>query len=151
MRHLSGLEMNSLAFLAKYSRVELLIYVSHGSSLEISDPCSPEPTPLHSTEVSQLASKEVTPATSMVEKLDIGRENSSETPVATVASPRIPRAYERPNIRQIVTEEVLNSSGTLAVLVCGPGALNDEARAAVADNLCEAKCRTDYYEEAFSW
>lgn len=43
------------------------------------------------------------------------------------------------------------SSGSVAVCVCGPPKMNDDVRLAVRRNLDVKKERIDYYEEAFNW
>lgn len=57
----------------------------------------------------------------------------------------------RPDLKDCIIRCIENSSGPLAVLVCGPGSLNDQVRKTVAENLELSNYRVDYFEEAFSW
>lgn len=63
----------------------------------------------------------------------------------------IPVFYQRPDLTRIVTEVVGHAPSSTGVLVCGPGAMADELRAAVCGNIEAAKGRLDYFEEAFEW
>lgn len=60
----------------------------------------------------------------------------------------------RPDVRALVlgaAEEVTAASVRLAVLVCGPAAIADEARASVVEAMKQG-CRTiEYFEEAYGW
>ncbi|GAB1320420.1 hypothetical protein MFIFM68171_10630 [Madurella fahalii] len=55
----------------------------------------------------------------------------------------------RPNIDTLLGMEMENQVGTLAVSVCGPGALSDEVRRAVRNRQYQGA--VDFVEEAFSW
>ncbi|RMZ84322.1 hypothetical protein DV738_g692, partial [Chaetothyriales sp. CBS 135597] len=63
----------------------------------------------------------------------------------------------RPNIRHTilkVVKEVNNAGsagGRIAILTCGPGAMADEARAAVHAALKQGMRGVEYFEEAFGW
>lgn len=116
-----------LAHMAKHPRVELMIHVT-ASSLA--------------------SSQHGSSASSLNEEKSIEKNTARDT-IRDIS--RLPRAYGRPNLRQIVSEEMLESPGSTAFVVCGPGAMNDDVRIAIAENLCQAKGRTDYFEEAFSW
>ncbi|KAL2181547.1 ferric reductase like transmembrane component-domain-containing protein [Thermothelomyces heterothallicus CBS 202.75] len=55
----------------------------------------------------------------------------------------------RPNIDTLLGHEMENQIGTMAVSVCGPGALSDEVRRAVRNRQYQGN--VDFVEEAFSW
>ncbi|KAK0722876.1 ferric reductase like transmembrane component-domain-containing protein [Lasiosphaeria miniovina] len=55
----------------------------------------------------------------------------------------------RPNIDRLLGMEVENQIGTLAVTVCGPGALSDDVRSAARNRQYQGS--VDFVEEAFSW
>ncbi|KAL2135424.1 hypothetical protein VTI74DRAFT_8526 [Chaetomium olivicolor] len=55
----------------------------------------------------------------------------------------------RPNIDTLLGMEMENQVGTMAVSVCGPGALSDEVRRAVRNRQYQGS--VDFVEEAFSW
>ncbi|KAK4039703.1 ferric reductase like transmembrane component-domain-containing protein [Parachaetomium inaequale] len=55
----------------------------------------------------------------------------------------------RPNIDTLLGMEMESQVGTMAVSVCGPGALSDEVRRAVRDRQYQGS--VDFVEEAFSW
>ena len=55
----------------------------------------------------------------------------------------------RPNIDTLLGMEMENQVGTLAVSVCGPGALSDDVRRAVRNRQYQGN--VDFVEEAFSW
>ncbi|KAL2024472.1 hypothetical protein VTK56DRAFT_8283 [Thermocarpiscus australiensis] len=55
----------------------------------------------------------------------------------------------RPNVDTLLGMEMENQVGTLAVSVCGPGALSDEVRRAVRNRQYQGN--VDFVEEAFSW
>ncbi|KAH6624769.1 ferric reductase like transmembrane component-domain-containing protein [Chaetomium sp. MPI-SDFR-AT-0129] len=55
----------------------------------------------------------------------------------------------RPNIDTLLGMEMENQIGTMAVSVCGPGALSDEVRRAARNRQYQGN--VDFVEEAFSW
>ncbi|KAL2271559.1 hypothetical protein VTJ83DRAFT_930 [Remersonia thermophila] len=55
----------------------------------------------------------------------------------------------RPNIETLLGMEMENQIGTMAVTVCGPGALSDDVRRAVRNRQYQGD--VDFVEEAFSW
>lgn len=57
----------------------------------------------------------------------------------------------KPDVDSFVRRCIVNASGKLAVLSCGPGSMNDQVRKAVAENIQSASSRVDYFEESFSW
>lgn len=58
----------------------------------------------------------------------------------------------RPDVRSLVMGLAKECAGSsVAVLVCGPTAMVDEARIATRDALLETKRDIGYYEEAFAW
>jgi predicted ferric reductase len=61
------------------------------------------------------------------------------------------KVYRRPIVKEIVQQSIEESTGTLAIVSCGPGTMNDQARQCVAQNLELSSQRVDYFEESFSW
>ncbi|EFQ32870.1 uncharacterized protein GLRG_08014 [Colletotrichum graminicola M1.001] len=58
--------------------------------------------------------------------------------------------YKRPDIMKLLQEEVENQIGAMFVMVCGPGGLSDDARAAVRQ--CQRSGHEVCFEEnCFSW
>lgn len=55
----------------------------------------------------------------------------------------------RPNVRSLVSEEVRNRVGAMAVTVCGSGPFADDVRAATRPQLTEGS--VDFIEEAFTY
>lgn len=117
--------------LAKHPRVEVMVFISS-----------------RSTDSSQSGTQTNSSTASLAEGKN-NEKNDVGDAVLNISS--IPRTIGRPNMRQIVSDEMLESSGSSAFVVCGPGSLNDDVRISIAENLCRAKGRTDYFEEAFSW
>lgn len=56
----------------------------------------------------------------------------------------------RPQVAQIVSQEISESNGTVAIGACGHPAMCDDIRAAVTENL-EGNSRVDYFEELLVW
>ncbi|KAK6365550.1 hypothetical protein LTS17_011269 [Exophiala oligosperma] len=64
--------------------------------------------------------------------------------------------YGRPNITNEISSAInnvanLHSETQIAVIVCGPAAMADEARDAVHKTLKEGKCFVKYFEEKFGY
>lgn len=57
----------------------------------------------------------------------------------------------RPNLRWLVFQQIMKTSGTLAFMTCGPDAMSDDIRVSIAENIESANARVDYFEEAFSF
>ena len=55
----------------------------------------------------------------------------------------------RPNIETVVGKEAEEAVGAMGVMVCGPGALGDDVRAAVRRRQGEGNM--DFLEEGFGW
>ncbi|EPS41877.1 hypothetical protein H072_4164 [Dactylellina haptotyla CBS 200.50] len=55
----------------------------------------------------------------------------------------------KPNIEQVLQAEAEDRVGTMAVSVCGPGAMSDDVRFAVRNMVDHVNI--DFIEEAFSW
>jgi len=55
----------------------------------------------------------------------------------------------KPNIEQVLQTEMNQRIGTIAVTVCGPGAMSDDVRYAVRTHVDSANI--EFIEEAFSW
>lgn len=89
-------------------------------------------------------------------KLDLYVTGSSPTPVKddTLDLDRLPGHvdlhYKRPDVQTIVRQEVGESVGSVAILVCGPAQLADDARRA-AVHLTGAGYDIGYFEEQFGW
>lgn len=58
--------------------------------------------------------------------------------------------YSRPDVPAIVRQEVNESVGSVAILVCGPAQLADDARRAAVD-MTGAGYEIGYFEEQFGW
>jgi len=74
--------------------------------------------------------------------------------VSNVDSPTIEIKHERPDIRSIILDmakEESSAGASLAVLVCGPAGMADEARDAVHRAMKRGCKNVDYFEEAFGW
>lgn len=57
----------------------------------------------------------------------------------------------RPDLIKIVSTEILNAQGPLAIAVCGPETMSDDVRSAVVGNLDKCQYRVEYIEDAFTW
>lgn len=59
----------------------------------------------------------------------------------------------RPDLQGLVAAAAAagHDRSSLAVQTCGPAGMADAVRAAVVAEIPKAKCRIDYYEEAFGW
>jgi hypothetical protein len=55
----------------------------------------------------------------------------------------------RPNIAQVLNEEVKQQVGAMCVTVCGPGGLADDVRSAVRN--VQYLGSVDFIEESFTW
>lgn len=89
-------------------------------------------------------------------KLDLYVTGPSPSPVKddTLDLDRFPGHvdlhYKRPDVQTIVRQEVGDSVGSVAILVCGPAQLADDARRAAVD-MTGAGYNIGYFEEAFGW
>lgn len=59
--------------------------------------------------------------------------------------------YERPDVKRILHQEVGDSVGTVAIFVCGPATLADDARRAAVELVGAGKDGIGYFEEQFGW
>ncbi len=59
--------------------------------------------------------------------------------------------YERPDIKSLLRERVGESVGTVAVFMCGPARLADDARSAAAEIVGGGFRGLEYFEEQFGW
>ncbi|CDK27365.1 unnamed protein product [Kuraishia capsulata CBS 1993] len=57
----------------------------------------------------------------------------------------------RIDIEKVISEEVAEANGSVAIGVCGHPAMADQARVAVAHAIGENKNRIDYFEEMQTW
>jgi predicted ferric reductase len=60
--------------------------------------------------------------------------------------------YGRPNVRNEVESTITSvTTGSLAVVSCGPAAMADQTRSAVVDMLGPTGPLVEYFEESFKW
>ncbi|GMF03507.1 unnamed protein product [[Candida] boidinii] len=61
--------------------------------------------------------------------------------------------YVRPDVREIVNQELNNNnnSGSMAVVTCGPAKMVDTLRDSVAENVVSYPARLDLFEEFQTW
>ncbi|CAN6631065.1 ferric/cupric reductase transmembrane component 2 [Trichomonascus vanleenenianus] len=58
----------------------------------------------------------------------------------------------RPHSDKIISEATSScNSGDIAVVVCGPGSMNDDVRSAIRKYIVDAHSRIEYFEQSFSW
>lgn len=57
----------------------------------------------------------------------------------------------RPNLSELVSAEMFNARGPLAVAVCGPETMSDDVRSTVVNHLDKCPYRVEYVEDAFTW
>ena len=60
-------------------------------------------------------------------------------------------AHGRPNVPAIIHEAAIRRRGSLAVVVCGPASLADDARAAFVSELKSGQGKMELFIEAFHW
>lgn len=58
--------------------------------------------------------------------------------------------YSRPDVPTIIRQEANESVGSIAILVCGPARLSDDARRAAVE-MVGAGYEIGYFEESFGW
>ncbi|QUC17386.1 uncharacterized protein UV8b_01627 [Ustilaginoidea virens] len=77
-----------------------------------------------------------------------GAAGGTDTPMPG----RVARHCGRPGVREIVLS-ASEAAGSLAVVVCGPAQMADDARSAVVQALGrdDCLCHVDYFEEKFRW
>ncbi|RMZ78786.1 hypothetical protein DV738_g3614, partial [Chaetothyriales sp. CBS 135597] len=86
-----------------------------------------------------------------------GSEKEVSTSSSSSSDDELEIASGRPNIRHSILnmiKEVNNAGsagGRIAIMTCGPGAMADEARAAVHAALKQGQRGVEYFEEAFGW
>jgi len=81
------------------------------------------------------------------ETLRMGEVNDADLPAIEIR-------HERPDIRSIILDTAKEESlagAKLAVLVCGPAGMADEARDAVHRAMKSGCKNVSYFEEAFGW
>ncbi|KAK9447299.1 ferric reductase like transmembrane component-domain-containing protein [Limtongia smithiae] len=84
------------------------------------------------------------------DKLDESDEKSSDE--ENFDARRITEiTYRRPEMEEVVGEVISAANGSVAVLVCGPPAMNDDVRASVVRHMEAAPGKVEYFEEAFAW
>lgn len=59
--------------------------------------------------------------------------------------------YGRPKIGETVARFIRTSTGSKAILSCGPAPFVDDTRDSIVSHIQESNMRVDYFEEAFSW
>ncbi len=57
----------------------------------------------------------------------------------------------RPNLEELILNEMEISAGSVGIISCGPGFLSDSLRKTIANNLNKCKGRVDYFEESQAW
>jgi predicted ferric reductase len=57
----------------------------------------------------------------------------------------------RPNMNQVVAEEIAESNGSIAFTTCAHGTMVDDARKAVVDNLDSTPNRVELFEQIQGW
>ena len=55
------------------------------------------------------------------------------------------------NLPAVMDQAVMDTSGSLAVIVCGPPSLADDARVAFVSQLKEGKRDMELFVEGFNW
>lgn len=68
----------------------------------------------------------------------------------SIGSTNSSRSYHRPDLFGIISQEIQAARGSVAVMVCGPGPMNDDVRSAIVKNV-DTGVKIDYFEEAFAW
>lgn len=96
------------------------------------------------------------PDTSSIEEFsdeEIEREqmSSGEKKAESINSGSLNKSFGRPVCYQIIQDHLKNAQGSVSIVVCGPGTMNDEIRKSISENMEDAKGRVDYFEESFSW
>lgn len=93
--------------------------------------------------------------TSPQESAAADKENATSLPGSS--SSELEVSYGRPDVKAVILSFVgeINDAGSaggrIAVLVCGPPSMADEARAAVHQVLKNGKREVAYFEETFGW
>lgn len=99
--------------------------------------------------------KEIPGSPGASDKSDSVHDKESLSTASASAGQQLALAHGRPNIRELILSivEVVHNAGTaggkIAILVCGPAAMADEARAAVHTALKRGHREVDYIEETF--
>ncbi|CAH2356075.1 ferric/cupric reductase transmembrane component 2 [[Candida] railenensis] len=57
----------------------------------------------------------------------------------------------RPNIEEIVLQELVEAEGSTGIAACAHGSMLDDLRVAIINNLDTSKDRVEYYEELQQW
>lgn len=57
----------------------------------------------------------------------------------------------RPNMEELVGQEISQSDGSIAFVACGHPVMVDDIRASVAENLGKSKYRVEYFEQLQVW
>lgn len=73
--------------------------------------------------------------------LDLERFNDGDTAIS----------YQRPVAGDVIREEAAQAVGSLAVLVCGPAQLADDARRGAVQAVKAGFDQLEYFEEQFGW
>ena len=59
--------------------------------------------------------------------------------------------YDRPNVEHAIQTAATDRAGSLAVVVCGPASLADDARAAFVAALRSGQGNMELFMEQFGW
>jgi predicted ferric reductase len=76
-------------------------------------------------------------------------EDKTET--NSLQSLRSKISYGKPDLDVVIYEFIKNADSTIGFFTCGPGGMNDKARASVAKHLGAGKAAVEYFEESFAW
>lgn len=96
-------------------------------------------------------SVEATDADSFSKEQQQENKNGNSEKLPGIFGERVQLLRCRPDANALVTSHIQASTGSTAVLVCGPPSLNDDVRRSTVQNLGSTKGRVDYFEEAFSF
>ncbi len=83
--------------------------------------------------------------------------SGSENAVSISSSSDMEVSYGRPDVKAAISSfvgeisDAGSAGGRIAVFVCGPAAMADDARAAVHQVLKSGKREVAYFEETFGW
>lgn len=126
-------------------RVEIQIFVTSEEGSALSTPLTTSP------KSSQPSSDVESAVITMTEKSkEVMPMNEKSKEVVSVKSDSSGYSFHRPDLHAIISHEVNSARGSVAVMVCGPGPMNDDVRAAVVSNV-DSGVKLDYFEEAFAW
>ncbi|KAF5095597.1 hypothetical protein D0Z00_003074 [Geotrichum galactomycetum] len=74
-----------------------------------------------------------------------------KTETSSLQSIRSKISYGKPDLDVVISDLIRSADINIGFLTCGPGGMNDNARASVAKHLGAGKAAVDYFEESFAW